>query len=126
MRVLGIDYGKSKIGLAVGDTETKLSEPLKVLSMSNVKCQMSNIVQENNICKIIVGLTGGRMDEEIKDFGEKLAKETVLPVEYFDETLTTQDAQRILINSGGKRKKRKEKEDAVAAALMLENYLNSL
>ena len=127
MKILGIDYGRKKIGLALGDTVTKLAEPLKTIK--NFKFEILNlksILNDQIIQKIVIGLPNGKMDEEIKVFGENLKKGTGLPVEYFDETLTTQDAQRILITGGGKRKKRKEKEDAVAAALMLENYFNSL
>jgi putative Holliday junction resolvase len=126
MKILGIDYGRSKIGLAVGDTVVKLAEPLIVVS--NFKLLIFNfksILNDQKIEKIIIGIPGGEMDEEIKKFGENLKKETELPVEYFDETLTTQDAQRILIEGGGKRKRRKEKEDAVAAAIMLEWYLEN-
>lgn len=124
MKILGIDYGRSKVGVSVGDSITRLVEPLKTIP--NVQFTMYNvqkILNEQMIKKIVIGLPGGSMDNEIKVFGEKIAKETELPVEYFDETLTTQDAQRILIESGRSRKRRKEKEDAVAAALMLQYYL---
>lgn len=123
MKILGIDYGRNKIGLAIGDTVTKLAEPLFVLSKSNIKDQISKITMDNDIEKIVVGLPGGKMDEEIKMFGEKLEKQTGVKVEYFDETLTTQDAQEILIASGRKRKSRKEKEDSVAAAIMLQLFI---
>ena len=135
MKILGIDYGRKKIGIAVGDTVLKLAEPLQVLASSKFPerisskfngtgaVQISKLIKENAIEKIVIGVPGGKMDEEIKKFGEELKKETDLPVEYFDETLSTQDAQRVLIESGGSRKKRKEKEDAVAAAIMLQWYL---
>lgn len=116
MKILGIDYGRRKIGVALADTITKLVEPLNVPSISKY-------VQENDVRKIIIGLAGGSLDDEIKKFGERVANDTGLPVEYFDETLTTQDAQKLLLASGAKRKKRKNREDAVAAALMLQYYL---
>ncbi len=125
MKILGIDYGRKKIGVAVGDTMTKLAEPLPVLSISKIKDQISKIATDNGIKKIVIGLPGGEMDEEIKKFGEKLEKQTGAKVEYSDETLTTQDAQRILIASGRKRKSRKEKEDSVAAAIMLQLFIES-
>lgn len=125
MKILGIDYGRKKIGLAIGDTVTKLAEPLPVLSKSNIKDQISKITIDNDIEEIVIGLPSGKMDGEIKMFGEKLEKQTGVSVEYFDETLTTQDAQEILIASGRKRKSRKEKEDSVAAAIMLQLFIES-
>jgi len=126
MKILGIDYGRSKIGIAIGETETKSAEPLEVIKLSNCELQIKEIIGRENIKMIVLGLPGEKMDKEIKKFGEELKKETGLPVEYFDETLSTQDAQRILINNDRKRKTRKEREDAVAAAIMLEYWLETL
>lgn len=126
MKILGIDYGRSKIGLAIGDSETKIAQPLEV--QRNVQCTIYNvqkIVKECNIDKLLIGLPDGKMDEEIKRFGEELKKQTGVEVEYFDETLTTQDAQKVLLRSGKSRRLRKKSEDAVAAALMLQWYLET-
>lgn len=148
MKVLGIDYGKRKIGLAVGDTEAGLVEPLKTIFISSkssgqifqsfdksstprlrleeLRTDFSffrNIIDNEKIQKIVIGLTGGVIDREIRKFGEELQKASSLPVEFFDETLTTKDAQRVLIETRGNRKKRKAKEDAIAAAIMLESYM---
>ncbi len=126
MKILGIDYGRKKIGIAVGDTDTKLAEPL--MTVKNFKFLILNfktILNDQMIKKIIIGTPGGKIEAEIKKFGQEVKKETGLPVEYFDETLTTQDAQEILIASGRKRKSRKEKEDSVAAAIMLQLFIES-
>ncbi len=77
------------------------------------------------IKKIVIGIPGGKIQAEIKKFGQEVKKETGVSVEYFDETLTTQDAQKILIDSGRRRKSRKEKEDSVAAAIMLQLFIES-
>jgi putative Holliday junction resolvase len=127
MKILGIDYGRAKIGLAVGDTETGLVEPIAVLRIANFqifKLRIEKIVREHAVRKIVIGMPGGKMEEEIRRFGEQLRKQTGLPVEYFDETLTSQEAQKILIKIKRKRKFRREKEDAFAAAIMLESYLD--
>lgn len=136
MKILGIDYGRKKIGLAVGDSESRFVEPLLVLTSSKFKVpafvktmagrQISKLISENNIETIVVGLPSGKIDEKVKTFGKTLGKSTGVPVEYFDETLTTKDAQKLLIASGRKRKSRREKEDAIAAAIMLESYLGRL
>jgi len=123
MKILGIDYGRTKMGIAVGFTVLNRAEPLQVLTSSKFKVQSSKLLAENSVEKIVIGVPGGKMDVEIKEFGAGLKKETGVRVEFFDETLTTQDAQQLLIISGRKRKLRKEKEDAVAAAIMLQYYL---
>lgn len=136
MKMLGIDYGRKKSGIAVGDSDTGMAEPFKTIVSNNLKFliprqardkffNFQSIINDQNIEKIVIGLTGGRMDSEIRAFGKRLNKETGVRVEYFDETLTTQDAQRVLIESGRSRKKRKEREDAVAAAIMLQCYLET-
>lgn len=137
MKILGIDYGQSKIGVAVGDTKTGLTEPLVTIRSKKQAClparftarrarqvfSIKQIATREKVEKIVVGVPGGRMDEEIKNFGEELTKQTGLSVEYVDETLTTHDAQRELIASGRKQKNRRKKEDAIAAAIMLEYFV---
>lgn len=128
MKILGIDYGRRKIGLAIGETETGTVEENKNFKIKDKKGikKIKDLCDEKEIKKIVVGITGGKIDEEIRAFGANLRKIIEVPVEFFDETLTTQDAQRLLIESGKKRKDRKEKEDAIAAAIMLESYLGRL
>lgn len=131
MKILGIDYGRKKMGLAVGETETGLVEPygvwpssiLRLRSGQEFNVQNSKLIKEQEIEKIVIGLTGGEIDKEIQLFGRDLEKTTGLPVDFMDETLTTQGAQRELIASGRKRKARQKMEDAIAAAIMLEWYL---
>ncbi len=126
MKILGIDYGRAKLGLAVGETETGLAEPSAVWPSSKFKMQSSKLTRELGVGKIVVGVPGGKMDEEIRKFGDELGKQTGLPVEFYDETLTSQDAQKLLIEIKRRRKFRQEMEDAFAAAIMLESYLGGL
>lgn len=126
MKILGIDYGRRKIGIAIGDTQTLMAEPL--MTVNNFKfliLNLKSILNDQMIKKIVIGIPGGKIQAEIKKFGQEVKKETGVSVEYFDETLTTQDAQEILIASGRKRKSRKEKEDSVAAAIMLQLFIES-
>lgn len=125
MKILGIDYGRAKAGLALGDSITKLTEPFSVIATPNLKNVISKIINENEIEKIVIGLASGSMDTETKEFGSELEAMSSLPVEYFDETLTTQEAQSLLLQGGGRRINRKQKEDAVAAAIMLQYYLEA-
>jgi len=126
MKILGIDYGRRKIGIAIGDTQTLMAEPL--MTVNNFKfliLNLKSILNDQIIKKIVIGTPGGKIETEIKKFGQEVEKKTGVPIEYFDETLTTQDAQKILIASGAKRKSRKEKEDSVAAAIMLQLFIES-
>jgi len=151
-KILGIDYGRKKIGLAIGETGTGLVEPIDVLPSAKFKRQsfgklradlfepersrsqsrrperrrmgqIAKLCQDNDIKVVVVGITGGEIDEEIKSFGEKLKKKTGLAVDFFDETLTTLDAQKILGQIGRNKKYKKTMEDAIAAAVMLKSYL---
>jgi putative holliday junction resolvase len=119
MKYLGIDFGKSKIGLAISDGV--LAEPLKIIEFSNCELQIGKICQEEKIEKIIVGVSEGKSAERAKDFGFQIGKVTKLPVEYFDETLTTHDA---LVKMKEAKSKRQD-EDAISAAIILQNYLDS-
>lgn len=122
MVYLGIDWGQSKIGLAIA--EDGLVQPLEVLeSNKNLLGRLSRLCQEQLIGKIIIGLPEGKLEKEVKKFGQKLAKLSSLPVEFEPEILTTQEAIAKMIQAGKRQKARKKKEDAFAAALILQSYL---
>ena len=112
MKILGIDYGRSKIGLAIA--EGGLAEPWKVVKTGGLK----KILENESFDKIVVGVSSGAMAEEQREFAKSLGAET------FDETLTTKEAQRLSLEAGLSHKKRKGMEDAFAASLMLQSYLD--
>jgi len=120
MKILGIDYGRKKIGLAVSGG--KLAEPLKVIRYRDIKIlseKLQKIVKENNIEKIVVGVSEEEMGEESKKFAQ------ALEAEIFDETLSTHEAKKLSLEAGISRGKRRGLEDAFAAAVMLQSYLDS-
>lgn len=112
MKILCIDYGKKKTGLAT--TEGVLAEPWKVIKTSQIK----EILKKEKFDKIIVGVSYGEMGKEQKKFAKEIGAET------FDETLTTKMAQNLSFAAGIARDRRKGMEDAFAAALTLQNYLD--
>jgi putative Holliday junction resolvase len=125
MKILGIDYGRSKMGLAFADG--RLAEPLKVIRYENTKVvaeQIKKVVAEYGIEKVVVGVSEGEMGEESKNFSLSFAKMLEIPVETFDETLSTQEAQILSREAGIHQKKRHEMEDAYAASIMLQNFLD--
>lgn len=125
MKILGIDYGKHKVGLAI--SVNGFSEPYKVLHVYFVKDAIEKVLKEvktESPEKIVVGISEGAMGIESKQFSDELAKEVSVPVETYDETLTSQDAQRLSREAGIGQKRRKEMEDAYAASVMLQNYID--
>ncbi len=119
MNILGVDYGRSKIGLAI--SEGKLAEPYKVIRVNNFADAVEKVfrvINQLGVTKLVVGISEGEMGKEQIRFAKELGAET------FDETLSTQDAQKYSIAAGIKRKTRKEMEDAFAASIMLQNYLD--
>jgi putative Holliday junction resolvase len=125
MQILGIDYGRRKIGIALGDG--RLVEGLTVVRYEDEKKALEKIIKiikKEKVNEIVVGVSEGQIGEESRKFGEKLGEKVNLPVHFQDETLTTRDAQALSIIAGIKRKKRRALEDAYSAALILQNYLD--
>lgn len=128
MKLLGIDYGRRKIGVAI--SYGKFAEPLQVIrykDYSKMIDHIKRIIEKQKIEKVVVGVSEGEMAEESKKFASLITNhQSLVTVEFFDETLSTHDAQVMSIQSGMGRKKRKEMEDAFAACIMLQNYIDSI
>lgn len=128
-KIVGIDYGRKKIGLAIADTDSRLAEPLEVIRFENLDEaleKVAQVVQVEEVEKVVLGISEGKMAKETKEFGKKLEVKLKIAVEFQDETLTTHEAQELSIKAGIKRKKRKLMEDAYSAALILQGYLDSI
>ena len=132
MRILAIDYGRKKIGLAFGDSITRLSQPHSVVrfeteeeGLKKVSSFFAKASQDKKVSKIVVGISEGKMAVETRRFGEKLESILKIPVVFQDETLSTQEAQELSIKAGINRKKRRKLEDAYSATLILQSYLDS-
>ncbi len=143
-RILALDYGRARIGLAIADVETALAQPLGTLDRINRNEDMRRLrelVREHGVQQIVVGLplrldgTRGDMAEEAARFGQRVHKQMGVPVEMVDERLTSWEAERLLEEHQGRTmhaassKKRKKDNgkpgvDALAAALILKEYLD--
>lgn len=134
MTILGIDWGAAKIGLAIATSG--VAEPYSVIRYkrslppggNDIKIlweALGTVIKKENVDRIIVGISEGKMGETQRMFAKDLSEKLNIQVETFDETLTTQEAQKLAIEAGIKRKKRKQLEDAFAATLMLQSYLDS-
>lgn len=125
MKYLGVDFGLKRIGLATSEGE--LASPLKVLTVSSLSDAVGKIIREvgeNGVDKIIVGMPEGSTGKAAKRLVNGLKKEG-LDVETSDETLSTQNAGKLMIEMGISKKKRKI-NDAQAAALILQGYLYNM
>ena len=125
MKILGIDYGEKKVGLAI--SEGPLASPFRVIRYKDpeeLPEKIKRIASEEQIEKIVVGITEGKLTEKIKKFADELRGELAISVETWDETLSTKDAQKLSIEAGIKRSKRKAMEDAFAASIMLQSFLD--
>lgn len=121
MKTLGIDYGEKKVGLAISEGE--FAAPFKIeTNTRDLSEKICRLCQKEGVTKIVVGVSEGRMAQSQKEFGQNLAQAGGLPVEFWDETLTSKEAVQKMIEAGAKQKKRRQ-EDAVAAALILQSYL---
>lgn len=143
-RILALDYGRARIGLAIAGVDAALPQPLGTLDRVNRNEDMRRLrelVREHDVRQIVVGLplrldgTRGDMAEEAARFGQRVHKQLGLPVEMVDERLTSWEAERLLeeqhgrtIHSASSKKRKKENEkmgvDAMAAALILKEYLD--
>mgnify|MGYP000979383087 FL=1 len=132
MKIMGIDYGDARTGVAISDLLCTLVGSATGGPSRNTEKAIADIVrlaQENQVGEIVVGLpknmdgTEGARAELCREFADKLAQTTGLPVSMWDERRTTVEAHNILSQHNYHGKKRKDTVDAVAASLILEGYL---
>ncbi len=133
-RLLGVDFGQVRIGLAICDSEQRIASPLAIYRRRD-PAQDADFFQQltsrEEIAGIVVGLPvhmsgdeGGKA-REARDFGNWLAQVTGLPVNYWDERFSTQTAEEHLRQAGLSPKRRRERLDKVAAQIILQSYLDA-
>jgi len=133
LRILGLDYGERRIGVAVCDELGMTAQGLPTLVRKTKKHDLDILnqwIRQYSVQKIVIGyplrLDGaeGIQCEKVNRFAGLLDKTFMLPVIKWPETLSTKEAEEILISSGVRWQKRKEKIDRLAACLILQNYLD--
>ena len=134
-RIMGIDYGDARTGVAMSDLLCSLMGSTAVVPSRNTEKAIADIVRmakENEVGLIVVGLprnmdgTEGARAELCREFAQKLQQATGLEIVMWDERRTTVEAHNILSQHNYHGQKRKNTVDAVAASLILEGYLNSI
>ena len=135
MRVMAVDYGDARTGVAISDPTGFLAGYTTVIrsrSQDQVAQELSRLIREQGVDRVVMGFprnmdgTEGPRGALYREFAALLEKETGLPVSLWDERLTTIEAHAILHAGGKMMKAHKKTVDAVAATLILEGYLTFL
>ena len=134
MRILALDFGERRIGVAVTDPTGMLAQPLETVerrpppSRTHLD-QIAELALEYRAARIVVGLPlhmdgrAGPEVEAVRAFGLEVAARTGVPVDYLDERWTTREAERTLRELGVSSRKRRRRLDPIAASLILRTYL---
>jgi putative pre-16S rRNA nuclease len=133
MRILGLDYGTVRIGVAISDPSKIIAQPKGFIKADKKKqciADIEKICREFSVEKIVIGLPLHMSGEEgesaiaARELGVAIQEKIEIPIHFIDERLSTISAEKILIEANIKGKKKKEKVDSVAAAIILQNYLD--
>ena len=138
MRIMGLDYGSKTVGVAVSDPLKITAQGVETIcrkeenKLRKTYARIEELVSEHEVERIVLGLPkhmngdiGERAEASIA-FGENLKRRTGIPVEMWDERLTSVAAERALIESKVRREDRKKYIDKIAAVFILQSYLDSL
>jgi putative pre-16S rRNA nuclease len=130
MRILALDVGKRRIGIAITDPLAIIARPHSTIPRNREAAQkIASIIQEMDVGKLLVGLplhlsgAEGEQAADVRGFVEKISAHISIPIVFRDERLTTVEAEQRLWDKRGDWRKRKKEIDAVAASVMLQDYL---
>lgn len=135
MRILGLDLGEKRIGVAVSDPLGITAQGVTVIGRKTLEDDLKRIkeiVDEYRADSIVVGMpinmdgTKGKSAEKVSEFAETLRAAIGVPVNTYDERLSTKESEKFLISSDVSRKKRKSVIDKIAAQIILESYLERI
>ena len=135
MRILALDHGTKRIGIALSDELKMIAQPLEfVLAEPFLGFieRLKEIIREKEVELILIGMprnmdgSYGPAALKVQEFIAVLKDKVAIPIQTWDERLTSAQAQRFLIQGGVRRQDRKEKVDKTAAAILLQSYLDSL
>ena len=134
-RILGVDYGQRRVGLAVSDPTGIIATPLSVVEVTSdgeAVRRVADTARAVEAEKVVVGLpislsgTEGPMAAKVRAFVAELAKRVAIPVETWDERLTTSLVERMLVDADVSRQRRRQVRDKLAAQVLLQGYLDRL
>jgi len=129
-RLMGIDYGEKRIGIALSDPLQVISTPYQVLAnQPGFFTKLQEIISQEKVGKIILGLPlnlageDSRKTKEVRAFKERLQQKIDCPIEFYDERYSTAEARDVLKEMGYLPQQRKKIIDKMAASIILKNYL---
>ncbi len=134
MRTLALDHGAKRIGVALSDELQLIAQPLEFIPAEPFAAfldRLNVLIREKEVGLILVGLprnmdgTFGPAAEKVQEFVATLQHAVAVPIQTWDERLTSVQANRLLVQGKLRRDKRKEKVDQTAAAILLQSYLDS-
>jgi len=134
MRVLAIDHGSKRMGIALSDDMGMIAQPLEYILAEPFNAflfRLKELIREKQVEQILVGLprnmdgSYGPAALKVQEFVAVLKETIAIPIKTWDERLTSAQANRFLIQAQVRRDKRKEKVDKTAAAILLQSYLDS-
>ena len=134
VRILALDHGTVRIGAALSDELKMIASPLEFIPAepaANALVRLKDLVREKEVEAIIIGMprnmdgSYGPAAKKVREFIATLKTVVTIPIKTWDERLTSTQANRLLIAGGVRREKRKEKVDGMAAAILLQSYLDS-
>ena len=135
MRILAIDHGTRRMGIAVSDELKTIAQPVEYIPaepFADFLVRLKTLLREREVELILVGMprnmdgSYGPAALKVQEFVATLKSAVTVPIKTWDERLTSAQANRFLIQGSVRREKRKEKVDAMAAAILLQSYLDSL
>jgi putative Holliday junction resolvase len=135
MRILAIDHGTKRMGIAISDEMRTIAQPLEYIAaepLDKFFDRLKQIIADKQISLIVVGVprnmdgTYGPAAAKVHEFITELKEAVAVPIKTWDERLTSVQANRYLIEADVRRSKRKEKVDKTAAAILLQSYLDSV
>ena len=129
-RAIGVDFGKKRVGIALSDSLGITAQPLETVPRPEAVSRIRAIAEEYQVDHLVVGmpspLGGGESESSnlAREFGAELEVATGLEVVFVDERFTSRMAEEALLSSGMKRRDRRSKVDKVAAAIILQTFLD--
>ncbi len=134
MRYLALDHGTKRIGVAISDELLMIAQPLEYIPaepFGEFLVRLKQLIAEKDVERIFIGMprnmdgTFGPAAEKVREFIAMLTPEISVPIKTLDERLTSAQANRVLLQANVRRADRKEKVDAMAAAILLQSYLDN-
>lgn len=134
MRILAIDHGTTRMGIALSDELRIIAQPLEYIPAEPLAAfldRLRQIVREKEVSLVLVGMprnmdgSYGPAAEKVREFVAALKEALTVPIRTWDERLTSAQANRIMTQSGVRREKRRENVDSMSAAILLQSFLDS-